>query len=155
MSKNIQRKQLNVSAIKNGTVIDHVPSKNLFEVISILKLQNIDSQITFGSNLESKKLGSKAIIKISDKFFVQDEINKIAILAPQARLSIIKDYAVVEKQKISVPEYIHGITKCFNPSCITNHQNIKPKYTVLADNPISLQCFYCEKITEQEHFDFI
>jgi aspartate carbamoyltransferase regulatory subunit len=66
MSTHIQGKQLNVSAIKNGTVIDHVPSKNLFEVISILKLQNIDSQITFGSNLESKKLGSKAIIKISE-----------------------------------------------------------------------------------------
>ncbi|MFO7869706.1 MAG: aspartate carbamoyltransferase regulatory subunit [Bacteroidales bacterium] len=149
------RKHLNVSAIKHGTVIDHIPSQNLFKIISILRLERIDSQITFGSNLESKKLGSKAIIKIADKFFEQDEINKIAILAPHARLSIIKDYRVVEKQKVTVPEYIHGITKCFNPSCITNHQDIKPKYTVLADNPVSLQCFYCEKITEQEHFDFI
>ncbi|MBP5724152.1 MAG: aspartate carbamoyltransferase regulatory subunit, partial [Bacteroidales bacterium] len=95
---NIQGKQMVVSAIQNGTVIDHIPSKNLFKVISILKLENIDTQITFGLNLESKKLGSKAIIKIADKFFMQDEINKIAILAPEAKLSIIKDYQVVEKK---------------------------------------------------------
>ena len=151
----IQGRHLKVSAIKNGTVIDHVPSKNLYKVISILRLDLIDSQITFGTNLESSKLGSKAIIKIADKFFEQEEINKIAILAPDAKLSIIRDYAVVEKQKISVPTYIHGITKCFNPQCITNHEKIMQKYTVIADKPICLQCVYCDKITDQEHFDFI
>jgi len=151
----IQGRHLKVSAIKNGTVIDHVPSKNLYKVITILRLDLIDSQITFGTNLESSKLGSKAIIKIADKFFEQEEINKIALLAPDAKLSIIRDYAVVEKQKITAPTYIHGITKCFNPQCITNHEKIIQKYTVIADNPISLQCVYCDKITDQEHFDFI
>ena len=152
---NTQGRHLKVSAIKNGTVIDHIPSKNLYKIISILKLGLIDSQITFGTNLESNKLGSKAIIKIADKFFEQEEINKIALVAPNAKLSIIRNYEVIEKQNISVPNHIHGITKCFNPQCITNHENILQKYKVIADKPISLQCKYCDKITDQEHFDFI
>ena len=135
---NIQGKQMVVSAIKNGTVIDHIPSKNLFKVISILKLENIDTQITFGLNLESKRLGSKAIIKIADKFFEQDDINKIAILAPEAKLSIIKDYQVVEKMVLTCPDKIQGITKCFNPKCVTNHQNITPKYSVIGKKPVIL-----------------
>lgn len=154
MAKN-DEKLLQVSAIRNGTVIDHIPSKSLFKVISILRLDLIDSQITFGANFKSEKLGSKAIIKITDKFFEQEEINKIAILAPDAKLSIIKDFEVVDKQTVKLPDYITGITKCFNPQCITNHQAVIPKYTVIADNPVSLQCNYCEKITDQENFDFI
>ena len=79
-------KQLSVSAIENGTVIDHIPAKNLFKVISILGLDHIDSQITFGTNLESKKLGKKAIIKISGKYFEDTDINRIALVAPDAKL---------------------------------------------------------------------
>ena len=91
-------KELKVSAIKNGTVIDRIPAKNLFKVITILGLDKIENQITFGTNLESKKLGRKAIIKISDKDFQEDELNKIALVAPEAKLNIIKNYTVVEKK---------------------------------------------------------
>ena len=146
---------LEVSAIENGTVIDHIPSKSLFKVISILNLEKIDSQITFGANFKSKKLGSKAIIKITNKFFEQEEINKIAILAPDAKLSIIKDYEVIEKQVVQLPDTIFGITKCFNPMCITNHEKVTPKYSVLNEKTASLKCEYCGKITEQNNFVFI
>lgn len=146
-----EEKQLKVSAIKNGTVIDHVPAKNLFKVISILGLDHIDNQITFGTNLESKKLGSKAIIKISDKYFEGDEINKIALVAPEAKLNIIKDYKVVEKQVVEVPDSIIGIAKCVNPKCITNVENVRSKFKVASKKDVSLKCHYCEKITDQEH----
>lgn len=146
-----EEKQLKVSAIKNGTVIDHVPAKNLFKVISILGLDHIENQITFGTNLESKKLGSKAIIKITDKYFEGDEINKIALVAPEAKLNIIKDYKVVEKQVVEVPDYIVGIAKCVNPKCITNVENVKTKFSVSSKKDVSLKCHYCEKITDQEH----
>jgi len=89
-------KQMSVSAIQNGTVIDHVPARNLFKVIQILGLDRIDNQITFGTNLESKKLGRKAIIKISDLFFQDEDINRIALVPPDAKLNIIRDYEVVE-----------------------------------------------------------
>lgn len=146
-----EEKQLKVSAIKNGTVIDHIPAKNLFKVISILGLDHIDNQITFGTNLESKKLGSKAIIKISDKYFEGDEINKIALVAPEAKLNIIRDYHVVEKQVVEVPNSIIGIAKCVNPKCITNAENVETKFVVVSKKDVSLKCHYCEKITGQEH----
>jgi aspartate carbamoyltransferase regulatory subunit len=139
--------KLKVSAIKEGTVIDHIPAKNLFKVISILGLDVIDNQITFGTNLESGKLGAKAIIKVSDKFFENDEINKIALIAPHAKLNIIRDYVVVEKKVVETPDSISGIVKCFNPKCITNNEKITTSFRVIAKDPISLKCKYCEKIT--------
>ena len=84
-------KELKVAALKNGTVIDHIPSEILFKVISILKLENVPNQVTFGYNLESQKLGRKAIIKVADRYFEQEEVNKIALLAPNAKINIIKD----------------------------------------------------------------
>jgi aspartate carbamoyltransferase regulatory subunit len=143
-------KQLIVNAIKNGTVIDHVPARNLFKVISILKLENIDTQITFGTNLESKKLGSKAIIKIADKYFLDEEINKIALVAPQAKLNIIRDYEVIEKRVVEVPDKISGIAKCVNPKCITNNEQVITKFAVISKSEVALKCHYCEKITHQD-----
>jgi len=143
-------KQLIVNAIKNGTVIDHIPARNLFKVISILKLDNINSQITFGTNLESKKLGSKAIIKIADKYFLDEEINKIALVAPQAKLNIIRDYEVIEKRVVEVPDKINGIARCVNPKCITNMEQVNTKFLVISKNEVTLRCHYCEKITHQD-----
>jgi len=148
-------KQLSVSAIENGTVIDHIPSKTLFKVIQILGLDHIDNQITFGTNLESKKLGKKAIIKISNKFFEDEDINRIALVAPEAKLNIIRDYEVVEKKVVEVPDVITGIAKCVNPKCITNHENIKTRFRVISKKNVALKCAYCEKITSQENLQII
>ncbi|SHE65884.1 aspartate carbamoyltransferase regulatory subunit [Mariniphaga anaerophila] len=145
--------KLKVSAIKEGTVIDHIPAQNLFKVISILGLNKIPNQITFGTNLESEKLGSKAIIKVSDKFFEDDEINKIALIAPHAKLNIIRDYGVVEKKVVEIPKVITGIVKCFNPKCITNHEKITTCFDVISTSPIALKCKYCEKHTVGEQIN--
>lgn len=149
------QKQLSVSAIENGTAIDHIPAKNLFNVINILGLDHYSNKITFGTNLESKLLGRKAIIKIADKFFEDADINKIALVAPTAKLNIIKDYEVVEKKEVQLPDSIEGIIKCVNPKCITNNDKVKPKFTLESKEKVSLRCFYCEKITDEEHFEFL
>lgn len=147
-----QGKQLSVSAIKNGTVIDHIPAKSLFRVITILDLDKFDNQITFGTNFDSKKLGKKAIIKVSNKTFVDDDVNRIALIAPEAKLNIIKDFEVVEKYTVKVPDQIIGIAKCVNPKCITNNELVKTKFEVISTNHENvLKCHYCEKITDQEH----
>lgn len=146
-------KKLQVSAIKDGTVIDHIPANNLFKVINILNLDKIETQMTFGSNFESKKLGLKAIIKLSDVFFEDDDINKIALVAPEAKLNIIKNYKVVEKKVVTVPDNIKGIAKCMNPKCITNHEGIKTKFTVISKKDVAIKCHYCEKITDAEHME--
>jgi aspartate carbamoyltransferase regulatory subunit len=147
--------QLSVSAIENGTVIDHIPAQNLFKVITILGLEKIDNLITFGTNMESHRLGKKAIIKVANKFFEREEINRIAVVAPHAKLNVIRDYKVVEKQVVEVPNSIEGIVKCVNPKCITNFEGVKTKFTVVSKQIVSLKCHYCEKITDQEHMVYL
>ena len=149
------KKELKVSAIQTGTVIDHIPAKDLFSVIKILKLENCKEPITFGTNLESKKIGKKAIIKIANRFFKKEEINKIALIAPNANLNIIKDYKVVEKKKVELPDQIEGIVKCYNPNCITNHEEAITKFTIISCFPLQLKCRYCEKITDGNHIEIL
>ncbi len=144
------KKHMQVNAIKNGTAIDHIPAKNLFKVVSILGLDKLDQPVTFGTNMESSKLGRKAIIKISDVILDNEEINKIALVAPLAKINIIRDYEVTEKKVVQVPDFIVGIAKCFNPKCITNNEFVTTKFKVVHGKDISLKCMYCEKITDQE-----
>lgn len=148
---------LQVSAIKNGTVLDHIPADQLFKVIHILGLnKNCSNRITFGTNLESTHMGKKAIIKIEDRFFEPEEINKIALVAPNAKINIIKDFKVIDKKVITIPKEIVGIVKCVNPVCITNHQPITTRFsTNYANGHLSLTCHYCEKRTEGENIRLI
>jgi len=150
-----EKKELKVSAIKNGTVIDHIPSQNLFSVINILGLNKIQQQVTFGFNLESQKLGKKAIIKVADIFFKDEDLNKISLVAPDAKLNIIRDYEVVEKKVVTVPNEISGIAKCMNPKCITNHEQMVTSFEVVQKKPVALKCRYCEKITDNNHLEIV
>ena len=147
-------KHLKVSAIKDGTVIDHIPTKALFKLIKILKLEDCSQMVTFGNNLDSRAMGTKAIIKIANRFFADEEVNKIALVAPHAKLNIIRDYAVIEKKVVETPKEIRGIVHCFNPKCITNAENITTSFEVLSDKPITMKCFYCEKITSENEMIF-
>lgn len=144
-----------VSAIESGTVIDHIPAKTLFKVIKILGLDKIRNQITFGTNLDSKTDGKKAIIKIAGIFFEDDDINRIALVAPNAKLNIIRDYKVIEKRVVEVPDTITAIAKCMNPKCITNFEKVTTRFRVVSKKPVALKCQYCEKITDQERMEII
>ncbi|MEG1635799.1 MAG: aspartate carbamoyltransferase regulatory subunit [Rikenellaceae bacterium] len=146
---------LEVSAIENGTVIDHIPADALFKVMRILSLENIKNRITFGTNLPSRRIGTKAIIKVSDMCLDKDNLDKIAIFAPNARVSRIENFEVVEKQTISVPDSFTGNIKCANPMCITNKEKIDTKFTVVNKVDITLRCHYCEKITTANTFEII
>ncbi len=151
----MQNKKLQVSAIKNGTVIDHIPAERLFTVLNILKLNHIETLVTFGTNLESKRLGKKGIIKVENIYFKEKDINKIALIAPQAKLNVIKDYEVVEKWEVKIPDEINGIVKCVNPMCITNHEKITTKFAVVSKDSLALKCHYCEKITDNKHIEVL
>ena len=144
-------KKLKVAALCNGTVIDHIPSDKLFKVVSILHLETCQNQITVGNNLESAKIGTKGIIKISDRAFAEDETNKIALIAPNAKINIIRDYQVVEKRPLTLPEEIREIIQCANPNCITNHQPVTTRFHVLNnDGVVMLKCHYCEREVSQD-----
>jgi aspartate carbamoyltransferase regulatory subunit len=148
----MSHKELVVSALKNGTVLDHIPAENVYKALDLLNLKGVESQITIGINLVSKLHGRKGIIKIADKFFEDEELNKLALIAPKATVNVIRDFKVVEKKKVELPKEVIGIAKCRNPKCVTNHQPIKTRFTTTQKgDEISLLCHYCEKITDSKH----
>ncbi|MBQ2225001.1 MAG: aspartate carbamoyltransferase regulatory subunit [Prevotella sp.] len=138
-------KELLVAAIENGTVIDHIPTEKTFQVVNLLKLQNENHPVTIGFNLPSKKVGEKGIIKISNKFFTDEEINRLSVVAPKIVLNIIKDYEVVEKKTVETPDELKGIVKCNNPKCITNNEPMHTVFNVVDKTHGILKCRYCDK----------
>lgn len=140
MAKN--KKERLVAAIEHGTVIDHIPAAKTYHVASLLGLFDITTPVTIGINYPSKKVGNKGIIKVSDKFFTDDEISRLSVVAPNVILNIIRDYEVVEKKTVETPSDIRGIVKCNNPKCITNNEPMATHFHVTAG---ILTCHYCER----------
>lgn len=136
---------LQVSALCDGTVIDHIPADKLFEVVNLLKIQEMDTNVTIGFNLESKKLGKKGLIKIADRFFTDDEINRISLVAPNVLMNIIRHYEVVEKKEVKMPDEVHNLAKCNNPMCITNNEPMSTHFHLVDRKKGTLRCHYCDK----------
>jgi len=150
-----KKKELQVAALQNGTAIDHIPSEQLFKVVSLLEIEKLKTPVTIGYNLDSKKMGKKGILKISDKFFEEDEINRISLIAPSVKLNIIRDYEVVEKKLVHLPEELLGIVKCNNPMCITNNEPMKTHFKVIDKENVTLKCQYCEMETKKEDITLV
>ena len=141
MSENKQA--LQVAALKNGTVIDHIPSEKLFTVVSLLGLEHMTTNITIGFNLDSKK------------FFCDEEINRISVVAPHVKLNIIRDYEVVEKKEVRMPDELKAIVKCANPKCITNNEPMATLFHVIDKDNCVIKCHYCEKEQKREDITII
>ena len=139
------KKELQVAAIENGTVIDHIPAEKTYEVAKLLNLQTLTEPVTIGYNLPSSKLGKKGIIKIADKYFTDEEINRLSVVAPKIVLNIIKNYEVVEKKTVETPDELHGIIKCNNPKCSTNNEPMQTYFTVVDKAHGIVKCHYCDK----------
>ena len=135
--------ELMVAAIENGTVIDHIPSNKLFEVISLLGLQHVNSTVMIGFNLVSEKMGKKSLIKIADRFFSNEELNRLAVVAPNVNLSIIKNFEVVEKRQVVLPNPNVGVVKFANTKCITNNEPMKTNFHVSEKDGKVIRCHYC------------
>jgi aspartate carbamoyltransferase regulatory subunit len=139
-----QVKQIKVNAIKNGTVIDHITAGRVQKVLEIVNLDSPET-VMIGMNLQSNKIGKKDIIKIENKVLSQDEVNSIALIAPEATLIIIKDFEVVSKDYLELPDKISNLIRCPNPKCITNEEIIKSQFRLTKDTPPQVRCSYCEK----------
>jgi len=139
----MKKKELLVAAIENGTVIDHIPSEKLFEVVNLLHLERMKTAVTVGYNLKSEEMKHKSIIKIANKFFSDAELNQLAVVCPNVTLCIIRDYDVVEKKKVQLPKDLIGIVHCPNPKCITNNEPMRTHFHLVGDG---MQCHYCNHI---------
>lgn len=141
MTKNKQ--ELAVAALRHGTVIDRIPSNMLFKAVRILHLEDTTHALTIGNNLSSAHLGTKGIIKVADVEFPEETLNRIALIAPNAKINVIRNYEVVEKRRVSLPEKILGIVKCSNPKCITNNEPMCTRFDVTDREDVTVKCYYC------------
>ena len=149
----MNKKERLVAAIENGTVIDHIPAEKTFQVVNLLELQNLSTPVTIGYNFSSSKVGCKGIIKVSDKFFTDDEISRLSVVAPNIILNIIRDYGVVEKKQVITPDELRGIVKCNNPKCITNNEPVSTIFNVVDKEAGTLKCHYCDKEQQMENVE--
>lgn len=134
-----------VAAIKNGTVIDHIPAEKTYQVVNLLQLETLETPVTIGYNYPSNKIERKGIIKVSDKFFTDEEISRLSVVAQNVVLNIIHDYEVVEKKTVKTPDELRGIVKCNNPKCITNNEPMNTVFHVVNKEKGILKCHYCDK----------
>ena len=144
-----------VAAIKNGTVIDHIPSEKTYQVVNLLQLETLDTPVTIGYNYPSNKIGRKGIIKVSDKFFTDEEISRLSVVAQNVVLNIIHDYEVVEKKTVKTPDELRGIVKCNNPKCITNNEPMHTVFHVVNKEKGILKCHYCDKEQFMEKVELV
>ena len=149
------KKELAVAALENGTVIDHIPTQSLFKVVNLLGIKNLTGSVTIGFNLDSKKCGKKGIIKVADVFFPEKTLNRIALIAPNAKINVIRGYEVVDKYTVTLPDEIVGIVKCGNPKCITNNEPVETNFHVVDRDNVVLKCHYCERSFKDDEIEII
>lgn len=149
------KKEIKITPIRNGTVIDHINHGQAPNVLKILGITaGTDMIVSLVMNVRSRKFGEKDIVMIENKELNLTETNQIALIAPQATLNIIRNCQVVAKESVKLPDRVEGILKCPNPSCISNAENepISSKFNIKNDNPPKVHCHYCgievEKIFE-------
>ncbi len=145
--------ELHVSKIRNGTVIDHITSGHALDVAKILRITGREKKvITIAINVPSKRFKKKDIVKIEGRELNPQEVHKIALLAPHATINIVRDYKVVEKQRVKLPKVIEDIIKCSNPACISNsNEPVQAKFYVESEDPLILKCHYCSYIMEKKN----
>lgn len=143
---------LHVSKIRNGTVIDHITGGHALDAVKILGITGREKKvITIAINVPSKRFQKKDIMKIEGRELKPQEVHKIALLAPHATINIIREYKVVEKQRVRLPDLIENIIKCANPACISiSNEPVKAKFYVESKDPLLLKCHYCGYIIEKK-----
>jgi aspartate carbamoyltransferase regulatory subunit len=147
----VSDKELRVSKIKDGTVIDHINGGYALDVVKILGITGQEKRVmTIAINVPSKRFGVKDIVKIEGRALSPREVNRIALVAPHASINIIRNYSVVEKLEVKLPKVIEGIVKCANPTCISNSDEpVVTKFYVKNEEPLMLKCHYCGHILEK------
>jgi aspartate carbamoyltransferase regulatory subunit len=147
----MSEKELRVSKIKDGTVIDHISGGYALDVVKILGITGREKRVmTIAMNVPSKRFKVKDIVKIEGRALNAQEVNRIALVAPHASINIIRDYKVVEKLEVKLPKVIEATVRCANPACISNsNEPATVRFYVESEEPLLLKCHYCRYILEK------
>ena len=146
----MQESNLIVRRIKDGTVIDHIEAGKGLKVLEALGMDGKDGNvITIALNVPSGKYNKKDIIKVENRYLQDYDTNKLAVISPKASINIIKDYKLVEKRRVFLPNKIEKIFRCSNPDCITNsNEHIESVMEVIDKTGLILRCKYCTRILD-------
>jgi aspartate carbamoyltransferase regulatory subunit len=145
-------KTLKVQKIENGTVIDHIAAGKGWEVVKLLGLEEYGGTVTLLSNAYSKTKGKKDVIKVENKQLDKKEVNKVALVSPEAAVNLIKNFEVKEKFNVSLPQEVTGILICTNPVCVTHFEPCETRFAVESKDPLTLRCAYCERVQSKVEF---
>lgn len=142
----MQDTKLQVEAIKCGTVIDHIPAQAGVRLLTLFRLTQTEQRITVGLNLPSGALGRKDLIKIENIFLTSDQVNQLALYAPQATVNHINNYEVVGKSHPTLPDFIDKVLTCPNSNCISRYEPVESGFSIKQNGKhVRLRCKYCEK----------
>ncbi|AGN00338.1 aspartate carbamoyltransferase regulatory subunit [Salinarchaeum sp. Harcht-Bsk1] len=150
----MSERELRISKIENGTVIDHVPGGEALNVLAVLGIDGTGGEtVSIGMNVESDALGRKDVVKVEDRELSQDEVDVLSLIAPEATINIIREFDVVEKKRLDRPESVSGVLACPNHDCITSgDEPVETKFEVLDSG---VRCVYCETIIREDITDHI
>ena len=149
-----ERPEYKVTALRQGTVIDHLPPGTALQALKVLGDQG-GNTVTVGVNLTSRKMTKKDLIKIENKELTERDFEKIALLAPHSTIAIIRDYKVVEKSDVGIPDEFVDVLRCPNPACITNHDPVSTRFQVESEDPLKIRCRFCEREVGKDELDLI
>ncbi len=151
----MMEEKLKIDKISKGTVIDHIDAGYALTILGLTGLDESKNLITIGVNVSSKKYQTKDIIKIENVFLNETQMQQISILSPNASISLIENYKVIEKKKVEIPKIIKKLILCVNQTCISNSDEpIYSEFLVLEEKPLKIQCVYCERIYKLEEIVF-
>ena len=148
-----EKSEMKVSKIKDGTVIDHIPAGRALDVLRLLNLTGKEGfVISLVMNVTSQKIGKKDIVKVEGLELEAQQVNKLALIAPTATINIIRDYEVVDKMRIKLPERIIGILQCQYPNCITRKEKepLVSSFVVISTRPLVIRCEYCGRLMKED-----
>tara|TARA_B110000467_G_scaffold104141_1_gene94565 strand:+ start:84 stop:560 length:477 start_codon:yes stop_codon:yes gene_type:complete len=135
-----------VTAIRNGTVVDHIPSGQALRVLEMLGIGGKSSvPVSLVMNVPSKKMGAKDIIKVEDRELTQTELDRLALVAPDAHVAIIRAYSVAEKLTINLGNEVLNVVRCTFSNCITTNlrEPLPHRLKVISRDPLHIRCHYC------------
>lgn len=141
----------NVEALKNGTVIDHIPAGQGLRILRLFKLAEYGERVTVGLNLSSRHMGSKDLVKVENVVLTEEQANELALFAPRGTVSVIENFEVVRKQKLVIPDTVEGIFACPNSNCISHVEPVKTHFSVrVGEHDTKMKCKYCEKVFSKD-----
>ncbi|MBR3293003.1 MAG: aspartate carbamoyltransferase regulatory subunit [Oscillospiraceae bacterium] len=134
---------MNIDAIQNGIVIDHITAGRGMQLYELLGLEKLDCSVAIIKNVHSVKQGRKDIIKIDADIPVNLDV--IGYVDPGVSVNIIRNGELVEKRSIDMPETLTNVIFCKNPRCITTcEQEIQHVFKLTDRKNKVYRCLYCE-----------